>query len=64
MPDSRDVGLYRSLDALPGCNKVWLTTDPDTKPECKEDNPPGFVYPNAEFVNLPVSRSLFLSHRA
>ena len=51
---NEDVGLYRALDKLPGCNLVWPTNSPDTKPVCEETDPPAFIYPNTEFVNLQV----------
>ncbi|KLO11497.1 hypothetical protein SCHPADRAFT_831049 [Schizopora paradoxa] len=49
---NEDVGYFRPLDNLPGCNKVWPTDGPDVKPACEEENPPAFVYPDVEFVNL------------
>jgi hypothetical protein len=51
----RDVGFYRPLNDLPGCNPVWPSDGPDAKPACEEENPPEFLYPNTQFVNLKVS---------
>ncbi|ORX39275.1 hypothetical protein BD324DRAFT_619110 [Kockovaella imperatae] len=51
IPDE-EIGLPRPLDKLPGCNKVWKTSDPDTKPTCVEETKPAFVYPNSMFENL------------
>lgn len=51
----RDVGLYRPIKKLPGCNPLWPTDGPAAKPQCKEKDPPGTVHPNTEFENLVVS---------
>lgn len=53
---ARDVGLYRPLDKLPGCNPLWTDSMPDTKPECKADEgDPALVHPNAFFLKPDVS---------
>jgi hypothetical protein len=57
----RDVGLYRPIAALPGCNKLWTADMPDTKPICHETVPPEFVYPNVFFYGLQVGIVILLS---
>ncbi|WOO78575.1 uncharacterized protein LOC62_02G002120 [Vanrija pseudolonga] len=53
---ARDVGFYRPLDKLPGCNPLWTDSMPDTKPECKADNEdPALVHPNAFFLKPDMS---------
>ncbi|TXT07327.1 hypothetical protein VHUM_03047 [Vanrija humicola] len=47
-----DVGYFRPLDKLPGCNALWGWDGPDTKPtECSGPNP-GFVAPNFQYVSI------------
>lgn len=51
----RDVGLFRPIDKLPGCNPSWPKGMAE-KPTC--DTPPAdpeMVYPNVYFKNLNVS---------
>ncbi|KAK1922707.1 hypothetical protein DB88DRAFT_367027 [Papiliotrema laurentii] len=40
---NEDVGFYRPLNDLPGCNPVWPSDGPDAKPACEEENPPEFL---------------------
>lgn len=55
--DRRDVGFYRPIDKLPGCNPNW-PKGTDEKPGCAEPPPvPEMVYPNVYFENLLVSSS-------
>ena len=52
---SRDVGLFRPIAALPGCNPSWPKGVTE-KPGCAEAPPvPEMVYPNVYFENLWVS---------
>lgn len=55
---NEDIGLYRPIAKLPGCNKVWPTDGPDTKPECVEENKPTLIYPNAQYVNLKYRKHI------
>ncbi|WRT69280.1 uncharacterized protein IL334_006264 [Kwoniella shivajii] len=51
IPDE-EVGLYRPIAKLPGCNPLWKS-GVDTKPGCSPTPAnPGYVYPNAYFENL------------
>lgn len=45
-----DVGLYRPIDKLPGCNPRWDWDGPNEKPtDCEEVATPGFVSPNLQY---------------
>ncbi|WVF65345.1 hypothetical protein IAT40_000071 [Kwoniella sp. CBS 6097] len=50
LPDE-EVGLYRPIPKLPGCNPLWKD-GVDQKPTCESSPKPGFVAPNAYFENL------------
>lgn len=43
---AEDIGLYRAISQLPGCNKIWGADGGDTKPACEGGENPGFVAPN------------------
>ncbi|WVQ81180.1 hypothetical protein IAT38_003302 [Cryptococcus sp. DSM 104549] len=48
---AEEVGLWRPIDALPGCNPVWKSGVPD-KPTCDQTlEEPGMVGPNVYFAN-------------
>ncbi|CAD6589491.1 MAG: hypothetical protein TREMPRED_005378 [Tremellales sp. Tagirdzhanova-0007] len=52
IPDE-DVGFYRPLDSLPGCNPLWTSDMPDVHSTCDPaPQPPAFVSPDAFFENL------------
>ncbi|KAL1412244.1 hypothetical protein Q8F55_003255 [Vanrija albida] len=47
---AEDIGLFRPLDKLPGCNPYWGWDGPDTKPEdCGDIKTPGFVAANLQY---------------
>ncbi|WVQ93020.1 hypothetical protein IAU59_000083 [Kwoniella sp. CBS 9459] len=50
IPDE-EVGLYRPIPKLPGCNPLWMEGVAE-KPTCESSPDPGFVAPNAYFENL------------
>lgn len=50
----RDVGLWRPIDQLPGCNPLWKS-DVATKPTCESTAGPAMVGANVYFENLKVS---------
>lgn len=50
----RDVGLWRPIDQLPGCNPLWKS-DVATKPTCESTADPNMVGANVYFENLKVS---------
>ncbi|OCF32426.1 hypothetical protein I316_05852 [Kwoniella heveanensis BCC8398] len=50
LPDE-EVGLYRPIPKLPGCNPLWKD-GVDEKPTCESTPKPGMVVPNAYFENL------------
>lgn len=51
---AEDVGFYRPLDKLPGCNPRWDWDGPLEKPPCTPSEPePGFVSPNLQY-NGPI----------
>ncbi|WWC90997.1 uncharacterized protein L201_005936 [Kwoniella dendrophila CBS 6074] len=50
IPDE-EVGLWRPLKQLPGCNPLWKK-DVAQKPGCGSFQNPGYVNPNAYFENL------------
>ncbi|KAK4685363.1 hypothetical protein P7C73_g4788, partial [Tremellales sp. Uapishka_1] len=51
LPDE-DVGLYRPIASLPGCNKLWTAKDGLTKPACASTKTPTLVNPDVFFENL------------
>lgn len=48
---AEDVGLWRPIDQLPGCNPLWKT-DVATKPTCESTAGPAMVGANVYFENL------------
>ncbi|WVR08872.1 hypothetical protein IAU60_005931 [Kwoniella sp. DSM 27419] len=52
IPDE-EVGYFKPLDKLPGCNPLWKESMGLDKPQCdSEEEDPGFVGPNVLFENL------------
>lgn len=52
IPDE-DIGFYRPLDKLPGCNPIWGWDGPSAKPECKDPNPPpAWVAPRVQYKGI------------
>ncbi|EJT52721.1 hypothetical protein A1Q1_02056 [Trichosporon asahii var. asahii CBS 2479] len=49
MIPAEDVGVYRAIDKLPGCNPLWPVEAGDEKPKCDNAATPGWVKPNIAF---------------
>lgn len=59
MIPKEDVGIYRAIDKLPGCNPLWPVEAGDAKPKCDGGSQPGWVKPNIGFsqgfnIRLPL----------
>lgn len=51
MIPNEEVGIYRAIDKLPGCNPLWPANAGDEKPKCDNPGPtPGWVKPNIGFM--------------
>jgi hypothetical protein len=49
---SEEVGLYRAIDRLPGCNPLWDSDGPAAKPtHCPWYITPGWTGPNLQFMS-------------
>ncbi|BEI93079.1 uncharacterized protein CcaverHIS019_0507070 [Cutaneotrichosporon cavernicola] len=56
MLPAEDIGLYRAIDKLPGCNPLWAADGPVTRQKC--DSPePGFAGPN-RFIGIGNERRI------
>ncbi|KAL7421085.1 hypothetical protein Q5752_003969 [Cryptotrichosporon argae] len=51
IPDE-EIGFYRPIPQLPGCNPLWTVDDDDIHQECTDYDNPGWVGPNVYFENL------------
>ncbi len=57
---AEDVGFFRPLAKLPGCNPRWDWDGPMTKPACTPGAEPGYVSPNLQyngysFMQIPLA---------